>query len=77
MGGDGQWEGLGKSGVCDGAYEFVGSGGACGAGLKDAESNRCPSNSILDRKIRTLNANNDDDDDDDDDDDYDDGDGLF
>ena len=53
--------------MCDGGYELVGSGGACGAKLTDVESSHCPSNPILDGKIRMLNENDDDGDDDDDD----------
>ena len=61
VGGDGRWECLGRNGVCDGGYELVRSGRACGAGLTDVESSHCPSNSIVDGKIRTLNKNYDDD----------------
>ena len=46
--------------VCDGGYEVVGSGGACGAGLMDVKSSHHSSNSILDEKIWMLSKNNDD-----------------
>ena len=42
-------------------YELVGSGGPCGAGSTHTESSHCPSNPILDGKIRMLNDNDDDD----------------
>ena len=61
---DGRQEGLGKSGVSDGGYELVGSGGACGAGSMDVESSHRLSSPILGGKIRTLNKNEDDNDDD-------------
>ena len=66
--------------MCDGGYELVGSGGACGAELRDVEGSHHPSNPILEGKMQTLNVNDDDvldgkmqtlnmnDDDDDDDD---------
>ena len=52
--------------MCDGGYELVGSGGACGTGSTDVESSYSLSNPILDGKIQMLNENDDDDDDDDD-----------
>ena len=50
-GGDGWWESLGESGVCEGGYELVGSEGTCGARSTDLESSHHPSNPILDGKI--------------------------
>ena len=47
--------------VCDGEYELVGSGGACGAGSMHVESSCRQSNPILDGKIWMLNENDDDD----------------
>lgn len=44
---------------CDGGYEVVGSGGACGAESMDMESSHCLSNPILDGKMQALNKNDD------------------
>ena len=47
--------------MCDGGYDLVGSGGACGTGSMDVESSHLLSNPILDRKMRMLNDGDDDD----------------
>ena len=51
--------------MCDGGYELVGSGGACGVASTDLENSHRSPNPILDGKIWRLNENDDDDDDDD------------
>ena len=45
--------------ISDEGYEFVESGGACGAESTNVESSHCLSNPILDGKSKMLNTKDD------------------